>query len=266
LGVDKPYIMIAAALLLFPIGFVSSRADNKTSQKDMEISSFLRSLGGTATSRGTTLKEALRSMKIDSFPALQPDISKLDLRLKAFVAPKLCWETFGYDTGSELARQAMRIFVEATALGGDPDKTGKLASMFAMRTAMLRAQRHGVAGTFTWLLIVMHGVLTALMVFLLGILEEFSLKLNAAMQAVGQGGMALDSFGLSTMFSFGTPQVQFLETVTVVMVLMLAGTSAFAIVASEGSHLIKITYYLSILLLLSALAFIFVPGLVKTVM
>ena len=266
LGANNGYIMIAGGLILLPVGIVSSRADGKTSQKDLEVSSFLRSLGGTATSRGTTLKDALATMKIDSFPTLQPDIRNLDLRLKAFVKPKLCWDIFGLETGSELVKQSVGMFYEATNLGGDPEKTGKLASMFAMKTAMLRAQRSGVAGTFTWLIIVMHAVLTALMVFLLGILEQFSIRLNAAMGQMGQGSDALGSFGLTSMFSFGNPQVQLLNTITVSMVIILAATSAFAIVASEGSHLIKITFYLSILLFLSGICFLIVPSLVKTVM
>jgi flagellar protein FlaJ len=265
LGVDKPYVMIAAGLFLLPVGIVSNRADGKTGQNDTEISAFLRSLGGTATSRGTTLKDALATMKIDSFPSLQPNIHKLDLRLKAFVKPKLCWDTFGFETGSELVRQTMGIFYEAISLGGDPDKTGKLASMFAMKTAMLRAQRQGVAATFTWLIIVMHAVLTGLMVFLLGVLEQFSVRLNAAMGDLGSGSAAMGAFGLD-MFSFSTPQVQFLNTLTVGMVMLLAATSAFAIVASEGSHLIKITFYLSILLFLSAVSFLVVPSLVTRVM
>lgn len=266
LGADYPYVMLAAGLLLLPVGIVSSKADGKTDQKDLEISAFLRSLGGTATSRGTTLKDALATLKIDSFPTLQLDIQNLDLRLKAYIKPKLCWDTFGLETGSELVRQTMGMFYEATYLGGDPDKTGKLASTFAMKTAMLRAQRRGVSGTFTWLIIVMHGVMTALMVFLLGILEQFSVKLNAAMGQMGTGSDALNSFGLQSMFSFNAPQIQTLSTVTVSMVLVLAASSAFAIVASEGSHLIKMTLYLSILLLLSAVAFFIVPSLVKMVM
>jgi archaeal flagellar protein FlaJ len=265
-GIDIPYVMIAGGLLLLPIGILSGQADSKTAQKDTEISAFLRSLGGTATSRGTTLRDALGSMKIDSFPSLQRDIRKLDLRLKAFVKPSLCWETFGFESGSELVREAMGIFYQATNLGGDPDRTGKLASMFAMKTAMLRAQRRGVAATFTWLVIVMHAVLTLLMVFLLGILQEFALRLNAAIGSLGQGAQALDTFGLASMFSFSTPQVQFLNTLTVSMVMLLAATSAFAIVASEGSHMLKCTLYFSILLLVSAFGFLTVPSLVRMVM
>jgi flagellar protein FlaJ len=265
LGAGIGWVMVAAALFILPVGWVSRRADKQTSQKDMEISSFLRSIGGTATSRGTTLKDALASLKLDSFPALQPDIRMLDLRLKAFGKPPLCWNTFGVETGSKLADQAVGVFYEAVNLGGDPEKAGNLTSAFALKTAMLRAQRRGVSGTFTWLTLVMHAILAGLMVFLLGILEQFAVKLGEATAALNEGAGASASLGLGQMFSFSAPQIQFLATLTVSMILILVLINAFAIVASEGAHLIKMTLYVSIMLALSGVAFLVVSPLARTI-
>ena len=266
LGVPLGWVLIVAAVLLAPIGVVSSIADGKISRKDSEISPFLRSLGGTASSRGTTLKEALLSMKKDSFPTLQPDIRMLVLRLSSFIKPGLCWRTFATETGSKLTEQTTGVFIEAVGLGGDPEKTGALTSMFAMKTAMLRAKRRGVAATFSWLAIVMHAVMAGLMVFLLGILEQFAIRLNAAMSTLGQGADAMGALGLKNMFSFNVPQIDFLTKITVGMILALSFINAFAIVASEGSHLIKTTLYFSILLLLSGALLLIGPSLVKLVM
>jgi len=266
LKVDKGLILMAASLPLLPIGIVSSRADGKTNRKDGEISAFLRSLGGTATSRGTTLKEALANMKIDSFPTLQPDIRMLDLRLKSFGKPELCWRTFGTETGSKLAEQATGVFIEAVGLGGDPEKAGDLTSAFAMRTAMLRAKRRGVSATFSWLIVVMHSVMAGLMVFLLGVLNQFAIRLTAAMVSLGGSTQAMGAMGLRNMFSFNAPHLQFLELITVGMVVMLALINAFAIVASEGAHLIKINLYLSILLFISGVLVIIGPSMVQVIM
>ena len=266
LGVPQGWVLIVAALVIFPIGVVYSGADGQIVKKDSEISPFLRSLGGTATSRGTTLKEALLSMKKGSFPTLQPDIRMLVLRLTSFIEPGLCWRSFATETGSRLAEQSTGIFTEAVGLGGDPEKTGALTSMFAMKTAMLRAKRRGVSATFSWLALVMHGVMAALMIFLLGIMNQFSIRLNEAMNALGNGKDAMSSMGLQSMFSFNQPQLDFLTTITAGMVLSLACVTSFAIVASEGSHLIKITLYLSILLFISGCLFLIGPSLVKMVM
>lgn len=266
-GVPQGWVLIVAALVISPIGVTSSIADGKISRKDDEISPFLRSLGGTATSRGTTLKEALLSMKKGSFPTLQPDIRMLVLRLSSFISPAFCWQTFATETGSKLAEQATGVFTEAVGLGGDPEKTGALTSMFAMKTAMLRAKRRGVAATFSWLALVMHGVMAALMIFLLGILKQFSVRLNDAMSSLGGSTAdAMGAMGLKNMFSFNQPQIDFLTTITVGMILSLAVVTSFAIVASEGSHLIKITLYLSILLFMSGVLLLVGPSLVSLVM
>lgn len=265
-GLDKGLILIVAALFLAPVGYVGGVVDQQTSEKDTEISSFLRSLGGNATSRGTTLKDALATMKRDSFPSLQPDIRMLDLRLKSFGKPGLCWQTFGLETGSKLADQSVGIFYEAVNLGGDPERAGNLTSMFAMKTAMLRAQRLGVAATFSWLTIVMHVVLTALMIFLLGILEQFGILLNEALSTMEGGAASMGALGMQNMFTFSAPQVQFLYTLTVGLIVLLSVINAFAIVASQGAHFIKMAFYTAVLLFLSGLCFIFVPPMVHFVM
>ena len=265
-GLDKGWIMVFGGACLLPVGIVANRADNEVNKKDEEISAFFRSVGGTATSRGTTLKEALAAIKLDSFPALQPDTRMLDLRLKSFGKPQLCWEAFGLDTGSKLADQGVEIFFGAINLGGDPERAGNLTSDFTMKTAMLRGQRQGVGATFSWLTIVMHVVMAALMVFLLGVLDQFGIRMTEAMGAMGEGASGMSTMGLESMFSFNAPQMDFLSTITVGMVVLLALINAFAIVASEGGHLIKMTYYLALLSILSGFCFIVVTPLVATVL
>ena len=265
LKVEEGWIMILASFLLAPIGVVSLIAENEVDKKDAEVSAFLRSIGGTATSRGTTLKDALDHLEMDSFPALELDIQRLGRRLKAFVKPPLCWRTFGTETGSKLIEQATGVFFEAVNLGGDPEQAGLLSSLFSMKATMLRAKRRGVAATFSWLIVVMHGILTALMGFLIGIIYQFTATLESAMAALEQGEQAATTMSMDT-FAFGLPNVSFLEQLTMGMVLLLALINAFAIVSSEGAHLLKIFFYLSILLFLSGVGLLFAPSLAKLVM
>ena len=263
LGVPSGYVFIVGGALLLPVGVAANKADGQTRLKDEEIAAFYRSVGGTATSRGTTLKEAIAAIKLDSFRVLQDDIRMLDLRLKSFGKPELCWRTFGIETGSSLAKQATGIFYESVNLGGDPETVGNLTSDFAMKTAMLRTQRQGVGATFAWLTMVMHGVMGALMVFLLTVLEQFGVRLNAAMDLMGNGADAEAAMGLGSMMSFSAPQMNFLTTITIGMLFILSVINGFAIAASEGSHLIKITYYLAIMLILVGVSFVVVPPIVR---
>jgi len=263
LGVDTGWIMIAASIFLVPIGIVCSVAESKVDKKGAEVSAFLRSVGGTATSRGTTLKDALDHIKIDSFPTLEPDIRRLVLRLNAFCKPELCWHMFGTETGSKLIDQTVDVFFEAVNLGGDPEEAGMLSSEFATKTAMLRAKRTGVAGTFVWLTAIMHGVLAALMIFLLEIMKAFANMLDEAMAGVSQEGTASAMAG--NMFAFGSPQTAFLEQITIGTIFMLALINAFAMVSSEGSHLLKVVFYFAILLLLSGVACLVVPSIAQQI-
>jgi len=265
IGAPPGWVLVAGGVLLAPVGFVSMRAENTVDKKAEELSAFLRSLGGTASSRGTTLREALNNIKMGSFPTLEPDVERLRLRLNALGQSELCWALFGTETGSKLAKQASEIFFEAVRLGGDPEQSGLLASEFATSTAQLRASRKGVAGTFRWLTIVMHVVLTGLMVFLLAIMGQFMEMLTDAMaDAPGNSGAAMPGVGATAdMFSFGAPQINFLRSMTLGTVVMMALINSFAVVSGEGSQILKICFYLSILLVFSGLSFLFVPSLVE---
>jgi flagellar protein FlaJ len=257
------WVLVATALLIIPAGFASSKAEAKVMKRDMEVGAFFRSIGGTATSRGTTLGEALSGIEMDSFPALESIIRRLLLRLRAAARPELCWRLFGKETGSRLISQATGVFYEATNLGGDPETAGVLCSLFSTRTAMLRAKRSGVAATFAWLMMVMHGVLATLMVFILEILKKFMTLMESAMPAE-QGAEAMKAMAME-LLSFAAPQTDFLEKITIAMLVLLALVNSFAIVSSEGSHLLKITFYLSIMLLLTGIAFLVVPPLVSSI-
>jgi len=79
-----------------------------------------------------------------------------------------------------------------------------------------------------------------------------------------QGAEAMKAMAVE-LLSFAAPQTDFLEKITIAMLVLLALVNSFAIVSSEGSHLLKITFYLSIMLLLTGIAFLVVPPLVSSI-
>jgi flagellar protein FlaJ len=264
LNVGWGWTLIVTGLFLLPMGIACYKVDSTTFLKDSEVSSFLRSLGGTATSRGSTLGDALGEMEMDSFPALTPNIQTLARRLRALVKPEICWNRFARETGSRLISQTTGVFFSAINLGGDPEQTGHLSSDFAMRTAMLRAKRRGVAATFTWLTVVMHSVMAALMVFLVEILKKFMELLDAAMSFEGQEEMMQQMGG--RVMAFSTPPIELLDTLTIGMVLVLIFVNGFAIIANEGAHLAKISFYAAILMFTSGVSYLIIPSLVQGLM
>lgn len=264
LGVGREWILMITSLFLLPLGILSFLGERKIFKKDEEISSFLRSLGGMATSTGTTLKGALNRIDISSFPVLEPDIRRLSMRLQALVSPTVCWKRFGRETGSQLIKEASNIFYEAVRLGGDPEKVGYLCSLFASKTALLRAKRRLVVSTFTWLTIVMHVTVAGLMVFVLEVLNNF-LRLMETVITPEQSEIAAETLA-TPLASFSPIQIQFLDYMTLTMVVLLAVVSGMAIIASDGGYKFKLTFYLAVLLFMSGLSFWIVPPVVAKIL
>jgi archaellum biogenesis protein FlaJ (TadC family) len=101
--------------------------------------------------------------------------------------------------------------------------------------------------------------------FLLGIIHQFVAALESAMAALEGGESAGQALPLDTL-AFSMPDVSFLDQLTMGMVFLLALINAFAAVSSEGAHMLKMFFYLSILLLLSGVGILFAPSLAKLVM
>ena len=97
-----------------------------------------------ASSTGTTVSEALTRMDLNSFPTLAPDVLRLSSRLKARIAPQVCWNHLVQETGSQLINYGVRVFVDAVILGGDPKETSTLCSQFISQTTMLREKRAAI--------------------------------------------------------------------------------------------------------------------------
>ena len=263
LNVGLGWVLIAAGLLLLPLGVVSTRAAAEIEKKDKEIGPFLRSFGAVAMATRTTLAQALDQIDLNSFPSLQADMKRLSYRFKALISPALCWRKFALETGSRLIGDTITIFHDAIELGGDADMVGSLCSQFATTEVMLRAKRRVIASTFTGLTVVMHAVIAALMVMILEVIRNFT---EVVAQASGfQGNEGLATLQLP-MLSFGSPLLGTLGTITCAMVVVLALVNTFAIIAADGGHLLKATLHLSILLALSGLCFLLLPPFVDSIL
>ena len=251
------------AILLLPLGITSLLGGREITTKDREIGPFLRSLGATAISTGTTLTEAMNRLDLSSFSALQPDLERLRYRLRASIDPDLCWQKFALETGSKLIHETIRVFIDAANLGGDADIVGLRAAEFANRTIMLRAKREVVTSTFVSMTLVIHAAVAALMTIIMEVMTKFIEMIWSA--AVIEGEQALEAMVLP-LPSLDDPQMIFLQYVTTAMVLLLAVTNAVALGATDVGHKLRVSFYLSLLLFISGLAFVLAPPLIGAIM
>ena len=252
-------VFLAASVLMFPIGLTSIMGDKQLAKKEEEIGSFLRTLGGTATTLQTTLMEATTRLDLRSFIALRTDVNKLRTRLMAFIDFGICWKQFMAETGSRMISQVAGVFHDSTSKGGDPEKVGFVCSLFATKIYMLRAKREAASATFVWLSMVMHMVVVALIVFIMEIVVTFQGLLSSLGVSSLAGELPLP------MFSFGESQIGPLYLMIRVTSFVLSLNTALAIKMAAGGHRNSFFGYFSILLAMSGASLAFGPKLVASV-
>jgi archaeal flagellar protein FlaJ len=263
-GLPLGWVLIVAACVVMPVGIISMKSDGIITKKDAEFSTFLRSLGGTATASGTTLKQALTQIDLSSFPTLEADVNRLSTRLQARVTPEICWHKFGVESGSKLISEVADIFYGAVKIGGDPERVGYLCSLFTAKTAQLRAKRRLTAGSFTGLTTVMQAVVAAIMIFVLSIVQNFAVMVQELMPKTGAlANQPQMSIGMA---NFTASDLQFLSGITVAMILLLALVSTAAILFCSGGYRLKFNFFLALSLIVSGLGFLVVPPMVAGIL
>jgi len=266
LGVKLGLVLILSSLLLLPLGIVSIIADKRIVKKDEEIGPFLRSLGGMATSTATTLSNALIRVDLDPFPSLKQDIARLRYRIQALIDPNLAWRRFMAETGSKLISQSTGIFLDAVNLGADPGTVGFYCSRFANRIYMLRAHRTVVSSTFVWLTMVMHAAAVALLVFIIEVISKFL----SLIQTVKMPEQSLQTSQMLVLpiplLTYNNLQIQFLYQLTTLTILLLTGANALALIAVDGGHILKVSYYLCLLLFIAGTCLLLVPPIVSLIL
>lgn len=265
IGVDLGWILILVSVLMLPIGVTSMRGDSRVTKKDTEFSTFLRSLGGMATSSGTTLKGALVKIDLSSFPALEADVNRLSKRLQALVEPDVCWEKFGKETGSRLISDVVGIFFGAIKIGGDPERVGYLCSLFTAKTVQLRAKRRLNSSTFAGLTAVMHAVIAGLMVFVLSIVTNFATTIQTLMPEETDEAMSGQSMSMG-MANFSPEDLQFLSTITIVMILALALIGTAAVTMTDGGYKLKGLLFGALSIFISGVSLLVVPPVVSSIL
>ena len=254
-GVPLGWILVVASALILPVGVFSLLFERQVNRKDQDISSFLRSLGNISSATGITTSLALTRMDMRSTKALVSDVKKLRSRIASKIKPDLCWQRFSVETGSELIYRSVRMFHDATRLGGDPEEVGERSSLLAMSMDFLRAKRGQVSSSFNWLAMGIHASLVGLLVFVTEIVTTFG-KIVAGVyeEAVADApNRSMDVFS----FSFGN--VHILNNLTLPCLLILAVTTAFAVNSTDGGTRQRLYLYLAVTLGMSGFAMVVVP-------
>ncbi len=262
IGVPAGTIMLLLSVLLLPPGLALFIDDRKIDKRDAEIGSFIRSLGSISKAIGATITETLDRLDYNALHSLKHSAQKLRASLGFGITPALCWQRFVGETGSETINRTVRTFYDGTELGGDPETVGTECANLAMKISLLREKRKAVASSFSYLCIVMHTAIVALLVGIYNVVLKFS----EALQAAGGEGAIEGLSGLPVFqLIHDTSQLSQLQLMTTALIVVLTFTNPAAIQFVEGGHNYKYLFYLSIMLAISGLCLLVVPSLVSNV-
>jgi flagellar protein FlaJ len=255
LGAGLGWALIVASFFILPIGVAGILFDRQVAKKDSDISTFLRSLGNVASAIGITVSNALGRLDLRSTANLANDVKRLRSRLVSRLKPELCWQRFSLETGSETIYRSVKMFHDATRLGGDPEEVGERSSLLAMNLDFLRAKRGQVSSSFILLVIGMHAALVALLLFVIQVITIFSKTVEGVYTEAVAGAPAK----MLEVFSFSFDKVGILKTLVMPVILVLAVSNAFALKAADGGSRYKFFAYLGVTLGISGAALVFVP-------
>jgi archaeal flagellar protein FlaJ len=256
-GLNIGYAFLAFAALVIPVGWIMLKDDAKVFKRDTEIGTFLASLGGICGAVGTTVKEALGKIDVESINTLRGEVKRLYIRLKSGIQPRLCWNEFIEETGSELVNRSIGMFYDSVDVGGDAEQVGYHASLFANKVAMMRARRKSVATPFRWLCLTMHAAVIGLLVFVTQVMTVFGKMVTEAQTAIPQvpGSPSVTAF---TTFNLGG--LGLLQTMVLPLVLIFTVANSLAPTISDGGSWYKVFFNLGIMSAISGLCLAFLPG------
>jgi flagellar protein FlaJ len=264
LGFGLPLAFITMSMFLLPVGLLAVREDLQIDRRDRDIASVLRALGSMVAAMGSTVGEALSRLNRRSLGSLEPQVKRLHVRLKSGLRSDLSWARFAAESGSELVTRSVRIFWDGLRLGGDAERIASLASAFSMKVSLLRASRKLVSSTFTFIMIPLHTVLLAILLFVTEVLVIFGQKLAEVQQQGLSGGVAAEA-NVDTSLVFVSPNIAFVRAFVVVVILVLTVANTFAPYAASGGHIYKLCLYGAVMAFISGLSMLLVPAIVHAI-
>jgi flagellar protein FlaJ len=260
-GKNVGIALLIISAIMMPIGYVMTRDDKKVFKRDDEVGTFLRSLGGVCSALGTTVNAALGRLDLDAINILRSSVKNLHTRLTAGIKPKLSWNKFIDETGSEMANRSVGMFYDAIEVGGSAGQAGQHAAAFASRVALLRARRRTVSGPFRWLVVTMHAAVVIILVFITEVITAFGGMIGQAQNSLPQvaGAPSLTSFS-----SFNLSGLALMHQLVIPLVLIYTVADSIVPVLAEGGSKLKIFSNLAIMSAISGICLIILPALAST--
>ena len=257
--------LVAAGVTMAPVGVLAFMDDRRVDKQDKDVSTFLRSLGSVVGAIGTTITEGMERVNQRSLASLEQGVRRLHVRLRSGIKPDLCWDRFISETGSELVDRSVGTFWDTIKVGGDPDAIGYLSSLFALKISLMRENRKLISQTFMYLIIPLHAVLVAILLFITEVMAIFATQLASVQtQALANTSTSTQAgVDVTSVLAFAAPNVAFIRGFALIVTLVLTVVDAWAPHATSGGHHHKFWVHLAVMMVLSGLGLMFIPHVVQ---
>src|SRR3990170_7541133 len=123
--------LLAAAIIVLPVGLLARRLEIKIDERDRDIADFLRSLGSVTSARGSTVLDSLKHIDQRAIGSLEPELDRLLTRVAAGIVTSRAWGRFIAETGSDMIHRVVRAFWDARDRGGETERIGQLCGDMA---------------------------------------------------------------------------------------------------------------------------------------
>ncbi len=265
-GANAGIIFLLVGLLLMPLGIIGYIDDTNIVSRDEDFSTFIRSIGSVMGGKGITTSDALREIDKKSLEHLEPFINSVSSKLNLGLDEAGSWRKFVGESGSNLIYKYMNIFRDAVALGGSPDRIGKIVGSSMLEQVLLRRKRDMLVKGFVVLLVPMHGAMAGIFIFLFEILLTMSRAVQAVLATFNDVSAAMSGTSSSISGSMAGAMNFFTDfpeaemsayVVTILVLLTLSNTLAGKIVAGGDRYM----YYFfgSLLCTITGIIYVIAP-------
>jgi len=256
------YALIVFGIFLLPAGYYARLDDKRVRSLDVEVPTFVRSLGTVAGATSSTVSSALAQLDLGSMGNLAPHIVRLRTRLLSQLPTRLSWERFKSETGNELLARSSDMLVDAVEMGGKGEEIGEITSVYASAVAELRQVRQLTASSFSFLIIPMHTAMVGLLLFIVEIVSTFDEKLRDAAVGMSSGSDAAAGSvsGAGSLDMFQPQDLTMINGVITMAILTMTVANALAPKFAGGGHNLKIAMSLSVTSLISGINMLIVPS------
>jgi flagellar protein FlaJ len=191
IGASAGIIFIMIGVMVAPLGIIGFLDDGLIVRRDADFPTFIRSLGSVMEGKGEPVTQAIADIDRKSLDAICPLIDAAYSKLNLGLNEAAVWNRFIGESGSNYIFKYMNIFRDAVALGGSPDRIGRIVHSSMLEQVLLREKRHMIAMGFITLLIPMHAAMVAILMFLFAIMLTMSKAVLSVMETLGENQAAL---------------------------------------------------------------------------